>query len=61
MTGPRDAAAAGLMIVVSLLLCATAGFGIGSLVGAAVPLAFVGGFVGLILGFWVVYTRFKDL
>ena len=61
MTGPRDAAAAGLMIVVSLLLCAAAGFGLGSLVGVAVPLAFVGGFAGLILGFWVVYTRFKDL
>ena len=61
MTGPRDAAAAGLMIVVSLLLCAAAGFGAGSVVGAAVPFAFAGGFLGLIVGFWVVYTRFKDL
>ena len=61
MTGPRDAAAAGLMIVVSLLLLAAAGYGIGSVGGAAVPLAFVGGFAGLNVGFWVVYTRFKDL
>lgn len=61
MTGPTDAAAAGLMIVVSLVLVAGAGFGLGSLVGAAVPLAVAGGFAGLILGFWFVYTRFKDL
>ena len=61
MTGPGDAASAGLMIVVSLLLMAAVGYGIGSLVGAAVPLAFVGGFAGLFAGLWLVYTRFKDI
>lgn len=61
MTGPGDAASAGLMIVVSLVLVAAIGYGIGSLFGAAVPLAFVGGFAGLFLGLWVVYTRFKDI
>ena len=61
MTGPRDAASAGLMIVVSLVLIAAIGYGIGSLFGAAVPLAFVGGFAGLFLGLWVVYTRFKNV
>jgi hypothetical protein len=61
MTGPGDAASAGLMIVVSLLLVAAAGYGLGSLVGAAVPLAFVGGFAGLFVGLWLVYTRFKDI
>jgi hypothetical protein len=61
MTGPRDAASAGLMIIVSFLLVAAIGYGIGSLFGAAVPLAFVGGFAGLFLGLWIVYTRFKDI
>ena len=61
MTGPRDAASAGLMIVVTFCLTAAAGYGLGSLVGAAVPFAFVGGFAGLFLGLWLVYTRFKDV
>jgi hypothetical protein len=61
MTGPRDAASAGLMIVVSMVLVAAAGYGLGSLFSVAVPLAFVGGFAGLFLGLWLVYTRFKNV
>ena len=61
MTGPRDAASAGLMIVVSMVLVAAAGYGLGSLFGAAVPLGLLGGFLGLFLGLWIVYTRFKDV
>jgi hypothetical protein len=61
MNGPRDAASAGLMIVVTFVLVAAIGYGIGSLFGAAVPLAFVGGFAGLFVGLWVVYTRFKNI
>jgi hypothetical protein len=61
MTGPSDAASAGLMIVVSMVLVAAAGYGLGSLFGAAVPLAFIGGFAGLFLGLWLVYTRFKNV
>jgi hypothetical protein len=61
MNGPTDAASAGLMIVVSLVLVAAIGYGIGSIFGAAVPLAFVGGFAGLFLGLWLVYSRFKDI
>jgi ABC-type cobalamin transport system permease subunit len=61
MTGPRDAAGAGLTLVSSLVLIAAIGFGVGSLFGVQVPLAFVGGFIGLIVGFLLVYTRFKDL
>jgi hypothetical protein len=61
MTGPRDAASAGLMIVISMVLVAAAGYGLGSLFGAAVPLGFVGGFAGLFLGLWLVYTRFKNV
>jgi hypothetical protein len=61
MTGPTDAASAGLMIVVSLVLVAAIGYGLGSLVGASVPLAFIGGFAGLFLGLWLVYSRFKNV
>ena len=61
MTGPTDAASAGLMIVVSLVLTAALGYGVGSLFGAAVPLAFIGGFAGLFLGLWLVYSRFKNV
>jgi hypothetical protein len=61
MTGPRDAAAAGLTICASMVAFAAAGYGLGSLIGAAIPLAFVGGFAGLLLGLWGVYTRFKHI
>jgi hypothetical protein len=61
MTGPTDAASAGLMIVVALVLVAALGYGLGSLFGAAVPLAFIGGFGGLALGLWLVYSRFKNV
>jgi hypothetical protein len=59
MNGPRDAASAGLMIVVSMVLVAAAGYGLGSLFGAAVAIGLVGGFAGLFLGLWLVYTRFN--
>ena len=61
MTGPRDAALAGMMLVSSMLLVAAIGFGVGSPFGAQLPLALAGGFIGLIVGFRLVYTRFKDL
>jgi len=61
MNGPSDAASAGLMIVVSMVLVAALGYGLGSIFSAAVPLAFAGGFIGLFLGLWLVYTRFKDV
>ena len=57
----NDAASAGLMIVVSLLLCGAAGFGIGSLFGAAVLVGLVGCFAGATLGLWLVYSRYKDI
>ena len=61
MNGPRDAASAGLMIVVSMVLVAAIGYGVGSLIGAPVPIALLGGFAGLFLGLWIVYTRFKNI
>ena len=61
MTGPRDAALAGMMLVSSIVVSAAIGFGVGSIFGAQVPLAFAGGVIGFILGFALVYSRFKDL
>jgi hypothetical protein len=41
--------------------CAAAGYGIGSLIGAAVPLGLVGLFAGLVVGFAVVHARFRGI
>jgi hypothetical protein len=42
-------------------MCAAAGFGIGALLGAAVPLAIVGFLVGFLVGMRVVAKRFRDV
>lgn len=49
------------MLVASIVLCTLIGLGLGALVGAAALLAITGVFAGLILGFVLVYQRFKDL
>ena len=49
------------MLLVTIVVCAASGLGIGSLIGAAAPLAIAGGFVGLVLGFALVYSRFKNI
>ena len=54
-------AVAGSYIVASIALCALIGLGLGALVGAPAPLAIAGVFAGLVLGFVLVYQRFKDL
>lgn len=56
-----DPAAAGVMLVVTILLCAGVGLGLGELVGLAVPFGLAGLFVGLVVGFALVYARFKDI
>jgi len=56
-----SAAAAGIMLLMTIVVCAAVGFGVGTLVGAAAPLAVAGGFVGLVLGFVLVYSRFKNI
>jgi hypothetical protein len=61
MHSTRDAGIAGIMIVSSALFCAAIGLGLGALIGAAMPLAVVGVFIGFGLGFKLVYARFKDL
>jgi hypothetical protein len=54
-------AAAGMLGISTLLLCAAVGFGVGAAVGAAVPFGLAGVFIGFAAGFAVVYLRFKDL
>jgi hypothetical protein len=41
--------------------CSAAGFGLGSLVGLAGPLGLAGVFAGLVVGFALVYARFRRL
>jgi hypothetical protein len=60
--GPRaDAATAGITLAVVMAICAVAGYGLGSLVGLAVPLGLIGLFAGLVGGLAVVYARFRRL
>ena len=57
----RAAAGAGALLIGAILTCAGVGLGIGALIGAPAALGIVGGFVGVGVGFWIVYRRFKDL
>jgi hypothetical protein len=56
-----DAATAGISLVVSMLAGAAVGYGLGSLVGLAVPLGLLGLFAGLAAGLGLVYARFRRL
>ena len=60
-TPGRDAAGAGALLIATILACGAVGLGIGALIGAPAALAIAGGFVGVGGGFWVVYSRFRDL
>jgi hypothetical protein len=57
----RGTAGAGALLIAAILVCAAAGLALGAMVGAPVPLAIAGGAVGVIVGFRVVYARFKDI
>jgi hypothetical protein len=60
--GPRtDAAVAGITLLGAMVAGAAAGYGLGSLVGLAVPLGLIGLFVGLVGGLASVYARFRRL
>ena len=48
-------------MIAAIVGCAVAGYGLGSLVGAAIPLGLVGLFVGLVVGFAVVHARFRGI
>jgi hypothetical protein len=60
-SGRADAAAAGALMIGAIIGCAAVGFGIGSLVGIAIPLGLVGFFAGLVVGFVLVHARFRGI
>jgi hypothetical protein len=60
-SGRADAAAAGALMIGAMVGCAAVGFGIGSLVGIAIPLGLVGFFAGLVVGFVLVHARFRGI
>ena len=53
--------AAGALFIGATVACAAAGFGLGALIGAAVPLGLLGFFAGLVAGFALVHARYRDL
>jgi hypothetical protein len=54
-------AVAGSVLVATIVLCAAIGFGLGALIGAAVPLGLAGVFAGAVVGIVLVARRFGDL
>ena len=63
MTEPprSNPAAAGAMLLATIVSCAGVGFAIGAALGLLVPLGLAGVFAGLIAGFALVYTRFRRI
>ena len=57
----RNAAAAGFMLLLTIVICTAIGAGLGAIVGAPALLALAGGFIGLFVGFALVYTRFRNI
>ena len=56
-----DAATAGMYLVGTMVGCGAVGFGLGSLVGLAVPLGLLGLFVGIVAGLVLVHARFRRI
>jgi hypothetical protein len=56
-----DAATAGMSLVGAMAGCAAVGYGLGSLVGLAVPLGIAGLFVGIVGGMVLVHARFRRI
>jgi hypothetical protein len=56
-----DAATAGLYLVAAMIAVAAAGYGLGSLVGLAIPLGLLGLFAGIVVGIALVHARFRRL
>jgi hypothetical protein len=52
---------AGSLLIAAIVLCAGVGFAVGKLVGATAALTVAGGFLGIVVGFTLVYRRFKDI
>ncbi len=49
------------MLLLTIVICASAGAALGALAGVPELAGLAGGFVGILLGFAVVYARFKDI
>ncbi len=56
-----DAATAGISLIAAMPAGSVAGYGLGSVVGLAVPLGLLGLFAGLVAGLALVYARFRRL
>lgn len=54
-------AVAGALLVATIIGCAAVGFGVGALIGAAVPLGLLGMFAGVAAGMVLVHQRFRDI
>jgi len=61
MKPSANAAAAGIMLLLTIIVFTGAGAGIGALFGAPGLTAVAGGFVGIFAGFALVYTRFRNI
>ena len=60
-TPAKGTAGAGALLIATIVLCAGIGLGLGALVGAPAALALAGGAVGVVVGFRLVYSRFKQI
>jgi hypothetical protein len=49
------------MLLTTIVVCAAAGFGVGAIAGPRALFAVIGGAIGLVAGFTLVYTRFKNI
>ena len=65
MSGDRSpgaaAATAGSLLIGAMLGCGGAGYGLGTLVGLAVPIGLAGLFAGLFVGLFLVHARFRRI
>jgi hypothetical protein len=58
---PNSPAGAGALLIGAIVACAAVGIGVGVIVGAPAALGIAGGAIGLGVGFWLVYSRFKEI
>jgi F0F1-type ATP synthase assembly protein I len=60
-TGKPATQTAGSLLIAAIVLFAALGFVVGRIVGATAVPTVVGGFLGIVVGFTLVYRRFKNL
>ena len=62
MDSPRATSQiAGSLLIAAIVLCALIGFAVGSLVKLVAVCTVIGGFLGIGVGFALVYRRFKNI